>query len=80
MSKLRFELDTAGVRELLRSDEAMDICKGYADKAQAQLGEGYSVSTYTGKNRVNASVKAETVKARIQNSRNNTILKAVFSQ
>lgn len=80
MSKVIFELDKSGVRELMQSDEAMAICKNYAEKAQSQLGDGYSVSTYTGKTRVNASVMAETVKARIENSRNNTILKAVFSQ
>jgi hypothetical protein len=58
----------------------MRICEGYANKAKSQLGEGYSVTTHTGKNRVNASVAAQTFKARRENAENNTILKAVLSQ
>lgn len=80
MSDFKFELNREGVHELLTSTEMMNICKGYADKAKSQLGEGYVVTTKTGKNRVNASVAAETYKARRDNSKNNTILKAVLSQ
>ena len=79
MSKVKFELNRAGVRELLKSHEMMQICEGYANKAQSQIGNGYTVSTYVGKNRVNASVSAQTYEARRENSENNTILKAVLS-
>lgn len=74
---IKFELDRSGVRELLRSDEMMEICREYADKAADRLGDGYEVSEYTGRNRVNASVAAVSGKARKENSDNNTILKAV---
>lgn len=77
---IKFELNQAGVRELMQSSEMMTICKGYADKARAQLGEGYKVDTYTGKTRVNVSVSAQTYSARLENSENNSILKAVLSQ
>lgn len=80
MSKAKFELNRAGVRELLKSSEMLQICEGYAKKAQSQLGDGYSVSTYNGKNRVNASVSAQSYAARKENSENNTILKAVMSK
>jgi hypothetical protein len=80
MSDFKFELNRDGVRELLTSPEMMRICEGYANKAKSQLGEGYSVTTHTGKNRVNASVAAQTFKARRENAENNTILKAVLSQ
>ena len=73
----RFELNSQGVRELLRSPEMMGICKEYADKAQSKLGDGYEVTTHTGKTRVNAQIKAETYKARKDNAKNNTILKAL---
>ena len=68
MGKVKFELNRAGVKELLQSSEMMAICKEYADNAVASLGEGYEVSTHTGKTRVNASVTAVTYKARKENS------------
>lgn len=77
MADVKFELNREGVRELLRSSEMMDICKSYADKARGSLGEGYEVTTKTGKNRVNAEVAAVTYQARRENSENNTILKAL---
>lgn len=75
--KFRFELNRAGVRQLLRSNEAMDVCKGYADRALQRLGEGYDVSTHTGKNRVNASINAVYYQAKKENLENNSILKAL---
>ena len=76
----KFELNEAGVRELLQSSEMMAICEGYANKACSQLGYGYSVNTMVGKNRVNAEVLAESYKARKENAETNSILKAVLSQ
>ena len=76
---IRFELNKAGVRELMQSDEMMAVCKKYADNAQSRLGKGYSVNTMVGQNRVNAEVLAETYQAKKENSENNSILKAVFS-
>ena len=73
----RFKLNEQGVRELLQSKEMMDICKQYASKAQSKLGDGYEVTTHTGKTRVNAQIKAETYKARKDNAKNNSILKAL---
>ena len=78
MKKTGFELNYEGVGQLLKSEEMKNICKSYADTAVRKLGDGYSVSTYTGKTRVNASVRAETFEARKENSQNNTILKAVY--
>ena len=75
--KMKFELNRDGVRELLRSPEMMNICKGYADNAIGRLATGYEVTTQTGKNRVNAQVAAVTFDARRENSKDNTILKAI---
>jgi len=77
MSKVKFELNSAGVRELLQSAEMAGICKQYADQVQGRCGEGYTVDTYTGKTRVNASVHAATFKARRDNLKHNTLLKAL---
>ena len=73
----RFELNSSGVRELLQSPEMMSICEQHAVKAQSKLGEGYEVTTMTGKTRVNAQIAAVTYKAKKDNAKNNTILKAV---
>ena len=78
MAKFKFELNRAGVRELLRSQEMADICKEYADNAVSKLGEGHEVTVQTGRNRVNAQVAATTYKAKRANYKDNTILKAVM--
>ena len=44
---------------------------------QQLAGDGYEVSTYVGKTRANASVRANTVKSIKDNKKNNTLLKAV---
>lgn len=77
MSKVKFKLNSAGVRELLKSQEAMAVVKSYADAVQDRAGEGYEVTTYVGKTRVNASVSAATKEARNDNYENNTLLKAL---
>lgn len=77
MAKARIVLNRAGVRALLRSQVMMDICEKHARDAQARLGEGYTVTTRRGKNRVNASIAAQSSAARRENARSNTILKAL---
>ena len=76
MSKVKFELNRSGVRELLRGPEAMGICREYAMQIRGRAGDGYEVTTYVGPNRVNASVYAATYEARRDNYENNTLLKA----
>lgn len=71
--KLKFELNRAGVRELLLSNEMLDVCEDYARRIQKNAGDGYGV--YRGRNRVNVSV--ETAEAMADNYRSNALLKAV---
>lgn len=77
MSKVEIKLNRAGVRELLRSQEMGAIVREHADAVAGRAGGGYKVTVFTGKNRVNASVKATTTAARRDNLKNNTLLKAV---
>lgn len=77
MAKVHFKLNKEGVRQLLQSEEMKGVCQGYASAIQGRCGEGYEVTTFTGKTRVNASVHAATVEARRENAKNNTLLKAV---
>ena len=73
----RFELNLEGLNELMKSPEMMQICKEYANNAQAKLGDGYEVKTYTLNYVSAAKVQATTYKARKDNAKNNTILKAL---
>lgn len=77
MSKVKFELNRDGVKELLKSQEAMNVCRGYAESVLARAGDGYELTTYVGQNRVNASVHADTYEAKKDNYEHNTLLKAL---
>ena len=77
MANVRIELNRTGVKELLRSEEMKNICEDYATAALSRLGPGYEVTTMTGKNRVNAEIKAVSYKAKKDNMENNSILKAL---
>ena len=76
MSKVNFKLNRAGVRALLRSQEAMNVVTSYAYSMKSRCGPGYEVTYMVGKSRVNASVAAMTPEARQDNYQNNTLLKA----
>lgn len=77
MAELELELDREAVRQLLRSSEMAGICRQQAEAIRARCGSGYEADSYTGKNRVNASVYAATGAAVRDNLKNNTLLKAV---
>ena len=72
-----FELNEQGVRALLKSTEMEAILKERADKALRRLPAGYESYTHVGKTRVNASVWTKTASAVKDNSKNNSLLKAV---
>ena len=76
-TSVRFVLNRSGVRALLKSPEVMAVCKEHADATRSNLGDGYAVTTRTGKTRVNAEVAAYTQKARQECFENNSILKAL---
>jgi hypothetical protein len=71
--KVRVVLNSAGVREMLLSNEMMAICKEAAQTIQGNYGKDTVLDEYRGKNRVNVSVVADYGEA----SENNDLLKAV---
>ena len=77
MANVRVTLNRAGVREVLRSEEMKTVCEDHATAALSRLGPGYEVTVMTGKNRVNAEIKAVSYKAKKDNMENNSILKAL---
>ena len=76
---VKFELDSKGVRQLLQSAGAREICEDAAKQALQTLGDGYGSDTRTGKNRVIVEISPQTPRAYYENRRHNTILKAVGS-
>lgn len=77
MAKVKVTLNRSGVRALLKSEEMKAVCAEKAQAVCARCGTGYATDTYTGKNRVNAMVWADTTQARRDNAENNTLLKAL---
>lgn len=75
--KTKFVLNRIGVRQLLQSTEMQTVLNERASQAVQRLGSGYKSDIYVGKNRANSKVYAESFSAKLENSRNNTILKAV---
>ena len=74
---IKFELNRAGVAQLMKSEEIQQMLKGQATAIKNRCGEGYESDTHVGRNRANAMVFANTPKAINSNLKNNTILKAL---
>lgn len=77
MSKMKFKLNSSGVRQLLQSDQMQTVLEQQASAIRNRAGIGYKQDTYVGKNRANAMVWADTHQAKRDNMKNNTLLKAV---
>lgn len=77
MANVKIELNSTGVKELLKSSAMKSICEEQASAILQRVGSGYSMDSQVGKNRVNAMVKAESFEAMHDNLKNNTLLKAV---
>lgn len=79
MSNVKFELNRAGVRELMQSEEAMNAMLQYATEICNRCPDiGYEADVKVGKTRAVAMVKATTYEARQDNYENNTLLKARY--
>lgn len=77
MAKVKIELNSPGVRALLRSPEMQAVLKDRADTVKDRCGGGYE--SYVAPTRAVAVVETVSKKAYDDNSANNTLLKAVSS-
>lgn len=77
MDKVKIELNSSGIRQLLKSEEMGQMLKQQAEQVRARCGSGYSTDLYQASSRVIAGVFAETAEAAKQNSRENTLIKAL---
>lgn len=77
MAKVKIELNSSGIRQLLKSEEMGQMLKQQTEQVRARCGSGYSTDLYQASSRVIAGLFAETAEAAKQNSRENTLLKAL---
>ena len=77
MAKVKFKLNYNGVGQLLKSAEMQGVLEEKATGIKNRAGEGYAQDVYVGKTRANAMVYADSFKAKRDNKKNNTLLKAV---
>lgn len=77
-SKNRFELNTNGVRDLLKSAELQRVLEEKAAEIAARAGEGYGYDSKVMETRVIASVFTMDAETAREDAENDTLLKAVF--
>lgn len=73
----KFVLNSKGLNELMKSAEMQSILTQKAKAVAAKCGPGYETDIYVGKMRANASIGPKTKKAKRDNYKNNTLLKAI---
>ncbi|CYW67280.1 hypothetical protein [Streptococcus suis] len=79
MARMKFKLNRAGVRELLKSPEMQAVLTDKANAIRNRAGNGYGSNVYVGVTRANAMVYTDTIQAIRDNLKNNTLSKAVES-
>lgn len=77
MSKIKFELNKKGVAELMKSGNMEYVIEDYAAGIAIKAGANFDYDLHTGKNRVNARVFPWNYEGKVENSKNNTLLKAM---
>lgn len=77
MAKLQFKLNSQGVGQLLKSAEMQNVLSEHATAIRNRCGDGYEQEQLVAGSRAVATVKATSFKAKRDNMKNNTLLKAV---
>ena len=75
--KVEFELNLPGLNELMKSAEMQKVLDQKAQAVQNAAGEGYNRQTYPINWIAVSSIYPETRKAKKDNLKNNTLLKAL---
>lgn len=77
MSKMKFELNSSGVSDLLRSKEIQSILLDKGNEISERAGDGFEVKVSPGQKRANATVSTTDIKSMAKNAKDNTLLKAL---
>ena len=77
--KMKFELNYAGVGQLLKGSAMQQVLSECGDAVLGDLGEGHSKNVNVLGTRAVCSVHADTFKSRKKNLNGNTLIKALGS-
>ena len=77
MNSVRIKLNNAGIQSLLKGSEVGAVVDEITDTVQRRCGDGYETANRPGRRRYIGEVIAATYTARRDNSKNNTLLKAL---
>lgn len=77
MANIEFELNSAGVGEMLRGDEVRGLMRQLGAEIAGRAGSGYGYSVRDTGQRAAVSVQTRTKAAVKDNEENNTLLKAM---
>ena len=75
--RMKVELDSGGIRSLLKSEEVQQTCQKQASDIMARTGGGYKSEAHISDQRVIVNVWADSPKARRDNAKSNTLLKSL---
>lgn len=75
--RMKVELDSGGIRSLLKSEEVQQTCQKQASDIMARTGGGYKSEAHLSDQRVIVNVWADSPKARRDNAKSNTLLKSM---
>lgn len=77
-NNVKFELDRAGVAELLNSAEMRNVLRDAADAKLSALGAGYDALEGDTGQRAKVTIAAITAETKKDNLENNTLIKVVL--
>ncbi len=78
MSKVKVFLDSAGIREMLKSAGMQQVISAYCERVERNAGgDGYEITVQAGRNRTVGEVHAISDEAVRDVFRNNSLLKAL---
>lgn len=76
-SKIRIDINSDGIQELLKSGPVRALLKAKADRIAAAAGPGMLASSFVGRTRARASVITDTHKARRAEATNRSLTRAI---
>lgn len=77
MSNIKFKLNGAGVRELLKSAEVENVCMEHARQVQGRAGEHYATGARHYQKRAGAAIYPNDAVGNNDNLKNNTLLRSL---
>lgn len=79
MTKVSFDLDSKGARDLMRSPQMQAELRRRADELARRMGPGFEVKITVGANRARATITAKTREARLRQAREHVIERVMGS-